>query len=233
MAGAYHRRQEAKAGVCGYNGRMRAAVALTLATLLGWGVAAPAGANEMEMLFGGKSKPFIDPQGFYAVVFPSGFDCKAMARNVECTGRRQGQARLVVRVVDTPPSATTELVLMNELDQFKKKPHFKLVDKTHLTVDGSPAMAAVFTYDYMGNVEYTVGVQALYLVRQTKTYVIHFESHVGNFPTYKKDLEALYATFKPARLDPAGNPILEDLKPQKSDDPDNLPDVNKALKGGY
>jgi hypothetical protein len=212
---------------------MRAPTASIVATALAALAFSAHAQGEMETLFGRKSKPFIDPLGFYAVVFPSGFDCRAQARNVECVGMRQGQAKLVVRVIDTPASATTELVLMNEIDLFKKKPHFKLVSQAKTTVDGSPAMVATFTYDYMGNVEYTVGVQALYLVRQTKTYVIHFESHVGNFGSYKKDLEAVYATFKPARLDAAGNPILEDLKPQKSKDPDELPDVDKALKGGY
>jgi hypothetical protein len=195
--------------------------------------AQPAAANELDLLFGQRAKPYIDPMGFYAVIFPSGFNCQARAKNVECTGNRDGQAKLVVRVIDTPPSATADLVLLNEMEHTKKKPHFKMGEKRKIVVDGSPAMVAQFTYDYMGNVEYTVGVQALYLVRQTKTYVIHFESHVNAFKTYRADLQALYGSFKPARLDAAGNPILEDLKPKNVDSPDQMPDVDRALKSGY
>lgn len=208
-------------------------VAVSLAAVL-LAAASAIAANDVEHLFGQKMKPFIDPQGFYAVVFPSGFNCEARARNVECVGNRAGNASLIVRVVDTPASATPDIVLLNEMDRFKKKPHFKLVSKEYIKVDGSPAVVASFTYDYMGNVEYSIGVQAMYMVRQTKTYVIHFESHVGNFKLYQRDLQALYSTFKPARLDAAGNPLLEDLKPpEPTTDTNSLPDVDNALKSGF
>ncbi len=191
-------------------------------------------ADDMEMLFGQKAKPFIDPAGFYAVVFPHGFDCEARPRRVECHGNRGGQAKLVVDVVDTPVSATPELVVLNEVERFKKQPHFQLLKQANAKIDGSPAIYAAYSYDYLGNVEYPVGVKAMYLVRPTKTYIIHFECPLGAFRDYAKDLDLVYASFRPARLDAAGNPILEDLKPQKLDTTNGaLPDVGRSLKSGY
>jgi hypothetical protein len=204
---------------------------LTLVALLAGG--ARAGAGDLEMLFGDKPKPFIDPAGFYAVVFPSGFNCEARPRRVECVGSRGGNARLVVDVVDTPPSADTNIVFLTESERFQKQPHFRLIQKKSITVDGSPAIAASYSYDYMGNVERAVGVKAVYVVRQTKTYVIHFESPLSVFREYQKDLDMVYTTFKPARLDASGNPILEDLKPKVDRTGHELPEMDKALKSGF
>jgi hypothetical protein len=210
------------------------AVAVAVGAALGVTLVAPdARADDMESLFGEKPKPFIDPAGFYAVVFPSGFNCEARPRRVECIGSRGGNARLVVDVVDSPPSADVNIVFINEAERFQKQPHFKLISKKTIKVDGTPAIAASYSYDYMGNVERSVGVKAVYVVRQTKTYVIHFEAPLGVFKEYMRDLDMVYATFKPARLDASGNPILEDLKPKVERTGNEMPDVEKALKSGF
>ena len=81
---------------------------------------------------------------------------------------------------------------------------------------GSPARLEKFAYDYLGNVEYSVGVQALYLVRSTKLYVLHFESRLDQYGQYAKDLVELYGSFRPAELDEGGHPILEDPASKKA-----------------
>ena len=48
---------------------------------------------------------------------------------------------------------------------------------------------------------------------------------------HKKDLQQLYASFKPARVDAGGNPVVEDLKPP--DPKGDTPEIDKALKGSY
>lgn len=183
-------------------------------------------------LIGRRPKPFVEPEGFYRVVLPSGFDCAIKKpRHVECQGKRGAQARLWLQVLDVPRSATPELVALNEMQRFRKKPHFKEISKQATTVDGSPAVTVSFSYDYLGNVEYSAGVQALYLVRQGKLYVIHFESRLSEFGRYAGDLAEVYASFKPARLDDGGNPILEPISSEADDlDPEAL---EKKFRGRY
>ena len=188
--------------------------------------------DEMEMFFGQQPKPYIDPKGFWAAILPAGFDCKAKARHVECSGNRGARSLLTVDVIDVPASATADIAMLNQLDRFKQKPHFKLISKGTTKIDKIPAVTVSFTYDHLNSVELAVGVQQLIFVRSGKLYLLHFESGLGDLQTYRRDLEQLYRSFHPARLDAGGNPILEDLKPRDFD-PDKLSDVDRALKNGY
>jgi hypothetical protein len=182
-------------------------------------LALPAAAINPLDLIGKRPKPVVGPQGFYRVIIPSGFDCTETnnrhKREIKCNGTRGPQAALFIQVLDVPESATAELVALNEMDRLKKKPHFKHLDSRKERVDGTPARLEKFTYDYLGNVEHPVGVQALYLVRKNKLFVLHFESRLDQFGAYVKDLIELYGTFKPAPLDDGGNPILEEAAPTK------------------
>lgn len=201
----------------------------------------PAGAqdddNAFGFLLGQKPKPFIDPAGFYACILPTGFDCEAKARKVKCTGNRGVQAILTIDVLDVPASATADIAMLNQMDKFKDKPHFKLLQQGKIKIDGTPAVLVNFGYDYMGNVEYQVGVEEVIMVRGGKLYLIHQEMRLDQLSTHKKDLEQLYRSFKPARLDAGGNPIIEDLKPAKirSDGTfgTSSSEVDKAMKLGY
>ncbi len=189
-----------------------ASLALLVVALAGAGAAH---ADEiLQSLTGRQPKPLIDPAGFFAVVLPPGFDCQAKARKVRCSSNRGIQAALSIDVVDVPLSATVELVLLNQIDAFQQKPHYKLLSKQPLEVDGARALMATFTYDHFGNVEYAVGAQALYVVKTTKAYVIHYEGRADQFAAHKADLDLMYASFKTARLDGGGNPLVEDLKPR-------------------
>ncbi|HEY1097375.1 MAG TPA: hypothetical protein VGF99_00550 [Myxococcota bacterium] len=184
-------------------------------------------------LIGREQKPLIDPAGYYAVLIPPGFDCAATARQVRCHSNRGVQGDLTIDVVDVPPSATVELFVLNQSDIYKKRPHFKLIGNRKLTVDGTRALLASYTWDHNGNVELPRFVQALYVVKHTKAFVIHFEGNARTVGEHKRDLEELYASFKTARVDGGGHPIIEDLKPREVKNRDALPDVKKALKGGY
>lgn len=207
-------------------------VAVVVAAFVG---AVPAAAQDdpLQGLVGRAQKPFIDPAGFFAVVVPGGFDCQATARKVSCVGTRGVQSVLTIDVVDVPASATVELVLLNQIDAFAKKPHYQLVAKRPFKIDGNRALLASFTYDHFGNVEYAVGAQALYMVKTTKAYVIHYEGRADQFLVHKKDLDELYASFRTARLDAGGNPIVEDLKPRNVKSSSGDPAIDRALKGGF
>ena len=191
-------------------------------------LAAPAAAQDdmNQVLFGQKPKPFIDPAGFWAAILPSGFDCEARTRHVQCSGNRGAQALLTIDVIDVPASATADIAMLNQTDKFKDKPHFKMIQQGKTKIDGSPAVLLDFSYDYLGNVEYSVGVEELIFVRAAKLYLVHAEIRLTEFGLYKKDLLQLYGSFKPARLDAGGNPILEDLK-RAGEKPAGLP----SLKG--
>lgn len=186
------------------------------------------------VLFGNKPKPYIEPSGFYAVILPAGFDCEArVARHVECKSNRGTTALLTLDVLDVPPSATSDIAMLNQRDRFQQKPHFKKISEARTKLDGSPAITVAFQYDYLGNVEYTVGVQQLIMVRGGKLYLIHLETPLVSFAAHKADLEQVYRSFKPARLDASGNPILEDLRPVAPKGTGSSADLERALKGGY
>jgi hypothetical protein len=204
-----------------------------LLTLL---VSASASAQEeLKALFGQKPKPLIDEAGFFSVILPSGFDCTAGARVVNCQGTRGPQATLAITVFDVPKSATVEAIFLNESDKFAALPHYRLLKKTKQKLDKTPAILAAYKYDMNGNVEYSVGVQSFYMVRANKGYLIQFQSRIDQFVVYQKDLKDLYATFKAARVDAGGNPYIEDLDPsggkKKKSDSDVEVEAAKAL--GY
>ncbi len=198
-------------------------------------LAVPASAQDLsEVLLGRKPKPFIDPAGYWAAILPVGFDCEARPRHVQCHSNRGTNAILSVDVVDVPASATADLAMLNQMDRFKDKPHFKKIAQGRTKVDGTPAVTTSFSYDYQGNVEYSVGVQQLIMVRGGKLYLIHLEGRLSQFAQSLKDFEQLRRSFKPARLDAGGNPILEDLKPKSRDDTAGLPaGVSEAMKKRY
>ena len=176
---------------------------------------APAQADDIfQNLVGRQPKPLLDPAGFFSVVLPSGFDCQAAPRKVICGSNRGVQAVLTIDVIDVPKSASVEIVLLNQVDAFQKKPHYQLLGKKTLQIDGARALLATFTYDHFGNVEYAVGAQALYLVKTTKAYVIHYEGRADQIGAHKADLDQLYGSFRTARLDGGGHPIVEDLQPR-------------------
>lgn len=188
--------------------------------------------KELRRLLEGRGpKPFIEPEGFYRVLLPSGFTCRAGKRKVECDGTKGAQAKLFLEVRDVPKSATPEIVMLNQMETFKKKPHFKKVSHERIDVEGVPAVAVGFTYDYMGNVERSVGVQSLYAVQENKLYLVHFEAQLRDFPTYLPSLKELYSTLKFARLDAGGHPVIEDLKPPEEGRNRQIPDPFKFNYG--
>jgi len=182
-----------------------------------------------QQIMGGGNKPYIDKAGYFMVVVPGGFNCEAKPKKLTCQGTRGIQALLHVEIQDVPRSATPSLVLLNQMESFKKKPHFRLVDQQKLNVDGSPAVMAAFTYDYLGNVRHGVGVQAMYVVRENRLLVVHFESRKEAFKTYMNDIRMLYASLRFAKLDKGGNPILKSLTLPK--DPSQPPDPFKLNYG--
>jgi hypothetical protein len=208
-----------------------AALLVPLLSSLLW--SPPARADELfQSLVGRVNKPLLDPAGYFAVVLPAGFDCEASPRRVRCQGNRGVQSLLTIDVVDVPASASVELLLLNQMDAYQKKPHFKLLSQKKLTIDGQRALFASFTFDHFGNVQLPGGAQALYLVKNTKAYIIHYEGRADQFAVHKKDLDEVYATFKTARLDGGGNPIVEDLKP-KAPKARTDAELDRALSGGF
>jgi hypothetical protein len=184
-----------------------------------------------QNLVGHAQKPLVDPAGFFSVVIPSGFDCQAAPRKVSCQGNRGVQSLLTIDVVDVPSSASVELFVLNQGDAFKKKPHYRKLGEKKFTLDGQRAVLASFTFDHFGNVEYPVGVQALYLVKNTKAFVVHYEGRADQIAVHKADLDQLYATFKTARIDGGGNPVIEDLAPKTAPRSDD--DVNQSMRNRY
>jgi hypothetical protein len=208
---------------------VRHAVVIALA-LVGVTLAHANDLNPLDLI-GQGPKPFVEAEGFYRVVFPGGFDCAAEPRRVECIGNRGHKARIWVVVEDVPTSATPELMLLNEMQRYQKKSHFKDLGREKLTVRGLPAVAATFSYDYMGNVEHPVGVKVLYVVQHTKLYIVHFECRLSEFMKYRDDLGEVYRTFWPTKLDEGGNPVLKDLEPAK--DRGMSPEVKNPTPFGW
>jgi hypothetical protein len=194
-------------------------------------VAAAPRANPLDLI-GRHPKPFVEPEGYFRVILPSGFDCAIRAaQDIRCQGTRGAKAELTFQVLTVPRSATPELVAFNEMQRFGKMPHFKEVSRQSSTVDGSRATTVSFSYDHQGSVERSVGVQALYVMRENKLFVIHFESRLADFARYAQDLADVYASFKPAPLDASGSPVLDALPaPAPADE---LEALQQKFKGRY
>ena len=179
-------------------------------------------------LFKPSDKAFVQQEGYYHLVIPQGFTCEEKKRRLECRSAKGDSALLHIEVVDIPAKGTLELVALNYERRFQKKSHYQLLQKSKLTVDGTPAVLHSLRYDYLGNVQTPVAVQALYLVRQNKLFLIHFECALQYFSAYVPALGKLYGTFKPAQIDPGGHPMLPRAKQKKNSTkgkppvPDNL-----------
>ena len=163
-------------------------------------------------LFKPADKAFVQQEGYYHLVIPQGFTCEEKKRRLECRSAKGDSALLHLEVVDIPANGTLELVALNYERRFQKKSHYQLLQKSKLTVDGTPAILHSLRYDYLGNVQTPVAVQALYLVRQNKLFLIHFECALQYYSGYVQALGKLYNTFKPAQIDPGGHPVLPRAK---------------------
>ena len=197
--------------------KIRLLLTIVAAATVGLSAAAQS-VNPMDLM-GRKPKPFIEPDGFYRVVLPSGFDCDATSRKrfVKCQGNRGHRALLTIEVQDVPPSANAKLAAFNQMKAFKKKrEHFKELGQEPVRLNGTEGIIHTFTYDYLGNVQIPIGVKAMYLVQSGKLIVIHFESRMQKFRQYENDLATFFSTFYPTKLDAGGNPILEDLQVEGS-----------------
>jgi hypothetical protein len=185
---------------------------VALGVVLMAAAAASAQINPADLI-GEGPKPFVEPEGFYRVVLPSGFDCNAKTkRRVICKGKRGTNALLQLDVLDVPTSATAKLHWLNQMERFKKKPHFEQLSKEEMTIGNVQGVKVAFKYDYLGNVNYKVGVVAAYFKQENKLYSIHFESNLLAYNKYQPDLKTLFETFRLTPLDPGGNPILDDVK---------------------
>ena len=195
------------------------------------GLSAPFEANAqtaqlMQQLLKNGDKAFVQREGFYRVVIPQGFDCEESGRQLKCRSQKSDRALLQIEIRDIPKSGSLELVALNYERRFKKMSHYQLVSKNKLKVDGTPAIVHSMRYDYLGNVQAPVGVQALYMIRQHKLFLIHFECNQNYFAGYMKSLQKLYTTFRPAQLDQGGHPIL----PNRASPPQKHPPASDKLK---
>lgn len=193
-------------------------------------------AHPLELM-GRRPKPFVEPEGYYQVILPPGFDCQLKAKqHLECQGKRNAKALLTIQVLDVPESATPELVALNEMQRFRKKPHFKELSRNKSLLAGEPAVTVSFSYDHLGNVERAAAVQALYSIRENKLFVLHFESRLDQFGVYAEDLAQLYATFRPAELDAGGEPVLDAKAKRASEtgvDTMNFDQLKKRYNGRF
>ena len=200
----------------------------------GLSIAPPAYAQTaalMNQLLKNGDKAFVQQEGYYRVVVPQGFDCEEAGRKLTCRSRKVDRALLQIEIRDVPKSGTLELVALNYERTFKKKTHYQLVSKNKLKVDGTPAIVHSMRYDYLGNVQAPVGVQAFYLLRQQKLFLIHFECNQNHFAAYMPALQKLYGTFRPAQLDHGGHPILQNTNRKKrSNSSDQLKPYLKGNK---
>lgn len=185
---------------------------LLLATLLLglFSVSAAAQGGALLKMVGGGNSPLVDPDGYFSLILPSGFDCEVRARRADCKGTR-GAAKLTIAVREVPWSATADLAALNEMDNFKKKEHFKLGKRERIKLSGQQAVSLSFSYDHFGNVEHRTWVQAVYLVQKNKLYVIHFEARSPIASRYTRDLGRLLASFRATPLDDGGHPDFDQL----------------------
>ena len=128
----------------------------------------------MNQLLKNGDKAFVQREGYYRVVVPQGFDCEEAERQLTCRSRKADRALLQVEIRDVPKSGTQKLVALNYERTFKKKPHYQLVSKNKLKVDGTPAIVHSMKYDYLGNVQAPVGVQAFLFTSRAKAFFDSF-----------------------------------------------------------
>lgn len=172
-------------------------------------------AHFTKELFKRGDKAFVQQNGFYHVVIPYGFKCEEQPRQLTCRSTKSDKALLQIEIRDVPKSGTVGLVALNYERNFKKKPHYQLLNKSKITIQNTPAIIHTMRYDYLGNVQAPVGVQALYFLRETKLFLIHFECGQNYFSDYVPALNKLYDTFRPAQIDPGGHPIVPHAKVKK------------------
>ena len=177
-------------------------------------------AHFTQELFKRGDKAFVQQEGFYRVVIPYGFKCEEQARKLTCRSTKADKALLQIDIRDVPKSGTVGLVALNYERNFKKKPHYKLLNKSKIAIQNTPAIIHTMRYDYLGNVQAPVGVQALYFLRETKLFLIHFECGQNYFENYVPALTKLYGTFRPAEIDPGGHPILSNANSKKKTNED-------------
>jgi len=185
----------------------------TIAALCFFAFLVPAKSSAQDaaqmILQGGGRKAYLQSEGFYHAVFPSSVKCKEKnVRDVACVGQR-GPGALRVRVLDVPKTATSALVMLNDIEAKEKKLiHFKEIAREKVQYHGSEGLLVRFRFNQRGNSRRTMIGQELVFVNKGKLYKVEFESHSGVFSRYEKGLTEFFGTFEPAPLGEDGRPIL-------------------------
>jgi hypothetical protein len=178
--------------------------ALLIAILCGLAVPAAAQLD----IFQKKPRPFLHPEGYYLVAMPRGWagQLKPDGAFEASSSRGRDQGKLTIRMAIVARDVDTELVALNAHRELRKLPHFKDGGGGRLKVGGKPASIRSFEFDYMGNTEYTISVEELYVVSGTVLFVVHFEVMKRSLRNYALDLSVIYDSMRVAEIDATGKP---------------------------
>lgn len=189
-------------------------------------LAAPALA-QME-LFQKKPPPFVHPEGYYSLSLPRGWESQLRPDGTfEASATNGDTGKLTIHRVNVERDVDTELVALNAHRELRKLPHFKDGGGGRLKIGGKPASIRSFEFDYMGNTEYTISVEELYVVSGTVLFVVHFEVMKRSFRHFALDLKKIYDSLRVADVDAEGKPI-HPVRPKKVKDPAIVPNIGNV-----
>jgi hypothetical protein len=180
-------------------------------------------------IFQKKPRPFLHPEGYYLVAMPRGWEGQLQADGsfAASASRGRDQGKLTIRMASVERDVDTELVALNAHRELRKLPHFKDGGGGRLKVGGKPASIRSFEFDYMGNTEYTISVEELYVVSGTVLFVVHFEVMKRSLRHYALDLSIIYDSMRVAEIDATGKPTRPVRLPKRTGGSAIMPGVGK------
>lgn len=157
------------------------------------------------------SSALVDTAGYFSVVVPNGLSCTPADSKITCTGTFGTSASLQIVAKAVPKTASLGLIALNKLAEYQSKPHYRLLQNSHVTMAGQPAIFQILTYEELGNVQLGTQIQIVDILRSGVLVESVFQCGSFSCSAYATSMQQIYNSLALAPLDANGKPVAGSL----------------------
>lgn len=168
---------------------------------------------DMKSLFEGTNASgwILDTIGYFAIVPPANFSCEEKPGEVAC--RVPGEeASLHVNARLSKEAPSVGLQALNQYGEYEKELHFQMALDRPIKLGKLKGLERVYTYDYLGNVNYPVWVQIILVASGKILYEVKLKCVGRGCSKYQTIGEQIGANFRTAAVKADGSPIKGSLE---------------------
>lgn len=168
---------------------------------------------DVKSLFEGKEQSgwVLDPTGYFALVPPANFKCEEKPGEITCKVSGE-ESYLHINAFKVPKTASLGLVALNQYEKYESELHFQMALDKKTKIGQLNGLERVYTYDYLGNVNYPVWVQLLQGISGRILYQIKFKCIGRSCSKYQTIGKQIGSNFRTAATNSEGLPVKGSLE---------------------